>query len=301
MSMDLRLLRYFVAVAEAGTVTKAATALHVTQPVLSRQLQQLQQSLGLALFQRTGRRLRLTPAGEEFLPHARELLSRAEYLERSAANLAAGRLDGLHLAVPTTTLTDVLAPFLATLRPDDPVPYVRELDPRGALGAIEAGADLAIVTRPPSRALAARTLAVLPIWAYVLPDDSWARQSRIHVLDLVTRDLALLTEDFRPRALLDAAVEEAGARYGRVLECGNAQLAQAMAAAGRGIAVVSDDPRFDLVPLHVDGPTRPVRITLYAAWSPDHHASAALDRIAARLADFCAERYGPSVRPEAAD
>jgi DNA-binding transcriptional LysR family regulator len=174
MSMDLRLLRYFAATVDAGSATRAAAALHVTQPVLSRQLRQLERRLGVDLFARRSGRLVLTPAGSAFLPVARDLLRRAAEAERTAETIAAGRLERLRLAVPTTTLTDIVAPFLATLGPDDPVPEVRELDPRGAEAAVAAGADVAVVTRPPSAALASQPLAVLPVWAYVRPDDPWA-------------------------------------------------------------------------------------------------------------------------------
>jgi DNA-binding transcriptional LysR family regulator len=295
--MDLRLLRYFVATADAGSATRAATELHVTQPVLSRQLRQLEHQLGLRLFERDGRRLRLTAAAQDFLVEARALLSQASQVERAADALASGRLTALHLAAPTTTLTDVLAPFLATLGPNDPIPMVRELDPRGTVAALRAGADLAIVTRPPSRALASRALAVLPVWAYVRHDDDWAGRGAVDVTDLATRRLVLLTPDFRPRALLDAAMDEAGVGYGDTIEVANAQVAQAVAAAGRGVAVVSDDPRFDLVPLEIRGPSAPVRIRLYAAWDPRHHAAATLADLADRLSAFCTDRYGPGVAP----
>ncbi|MFE6649030.1 LysR family transcriptional regulator [Nocardioides sp. NPDC057772] len=293
--MDLRLLRYFVATADAGSATRAAEVLHVTQPVLSRQLRQLEANLGVPLFAREGRRLRLTRTAEDLLPRARDLLAHADDLERAVGVLASGRLDELHLAVPATTLTDVLAPFLATLRPDDPVAKVRELDPRGAVAAVRAGADLAIVTRPPGRSLAVRALAVLPVWAYVRADDPWAGRGSVDVRDLVTRPLVLLTEDLRPRPLLDTAVEDAAVGYGDVLEVSNAQVAQALAASGRGIAVVSDDPRFGLVPLHIEAPSGPVRIRLYAAWDPQHHAAEALAGLAERLSAFCVERYGAEV------
>ncbi|NGN94834.1 LysR family transcriptional regulator [Nocardioides sp. KC13] len=293
--MDLRLLRYFVATADAGSATRAAEVLHVTQPVLSRQLRQLEANLGVPLFAREGRRLRLTRTAEELLPRARDLLAHADDLERAVGVLASGRLDELHLAVPATTLTDVLAPFLATLQPDDPVAKVRELDPRGAVAAVRAGADLAIVTRPPGRSLASRALAVLPVWAYVRADDPWAGRGSVDVRDLVTRPLVLLTEDLRPRPLLDTAVEDAAVGYGDVLEVSNAQVAQALAASGRGIAVVSDDPRFGLVPLHIEAPSGLVRIRLYAAWDPQHHAAEALAALAERLSAFCVERYGAEV------
>jgi len=295
MSMDLRLLRYFVATADAGSATRAAAELHVTQPVLSRQLRQLEHQLGLRLFERDGRRLRLTAAAEEFLAEARALLSQAEQVERAAESLASGRLSALHLAAPTTTLTDVLAPFIATLGADDPMPMVRELDARGTVAALRAGADLAVVTRSPSRAVASRPLAVLPVWAYVRADDEWARRGSVPVSELAGRRLVLLTPDFRPRGLLDAAMDDAGVGYGDHVEVADAQVAQAIAAAGRGVAVVSDDPRFDLVPLRIDGPTGVVRIRLYAAWDPRHHAATVIADLADRLAAFCVDRYGPEV------
>lgn len=296
MSIDLRLLRYFVATADEGSATRAAARLHVTQPVLSRQLRQLEQQAGLHLFERDGRRLRLTRAAEEFLPKARELLRSAESLEEAAHALASGRVERLHIAVPTTTLTDVLAPFVATLEPQDPVPLLRSIDPRGAVAAIAAGADLAIVHRPPPRSLASRPLAVLPLLAYVRAEDPWAQRGRVGLADLLDRTLVLMSPDFRPRELLDAAVDAAGLAYGEVLECTNAQVAQALAAADRGVAVVSDDPRFGLVPLTIDTPADgPLRIRLYAAWDPRHHAAAVLADLADRLAAFCVDRYGAEV------
>ena len=65
--MELRRLRTFVAVAELGTVSKAALRLRITQPALSRQIMDLQQELRLRLFDRVGRRLVLTAQGEQFL------------------------------------------------------------------------------------------------------------------------------------------------------------------------------------------------------------------------------------------
>ncbi|WP_246571468.1 LysR family transcriptional regulator [Kineosporia corallincola] len=295
--MNLRLLRYLVETVDAGSATRAAGRLHVTQPVLSRQLRQLEQDLGLPLFERQGHRLRLTPAGEHFLPLARNLLRQADEVRRAAASIAGGRLDQVHLAVPTTTLSDVLAPFLATLRPDDPVPFVRQLDPRGADVALHSGADLAIVTRPPARPLASLALAVLPVWAQVPAAHPLATRSTVDVGELAGHPLVLLTEDFRPRQLLDEAVAAAQVSYRETIDCTNAQVAQALAAAGRGVAVVSDDPRFGLTPLGLTGPGGPVRIHLYAAWDPRHHAEPTLAGLAGRLAAFCAEQYGSSVVP----
>src|SRR5262245_21161739 len=88
--IELRHLRYFLAVAEAAHFTRAAAKLHVTQPTLSHQIRQLEGQLNLTLFDRIGRRIKLTAPGELLLPHARRVLRELE-----EAQVALGELHGL--------------------------------------------------------------------------------------------------------------------------------------------------------------------------------------------------------------
>lgn len=294
--MELRTLGYFVAVAETESVSAAAAVVHVTQPAISRQLRQLEREFGVDLFVRSAGRLRLSAAGREFLPHARAVLRQADSAARAARSYAAGRLERLTIAAPTTTLTDVIAPFLATLAADDPMPTVLESDPRQAYAALRRGADLAIVTERPAAPLASAPIAVLPVWAYVPADHPWHAE-KVRLRDLVEETLLVLTPGFRPRQILDSALDSAGLRMGEVVECTNPQVAQALAAAGRGVAVVTDDPRFDLRGLEIQGRDGPLRIELFAAWEPGHHAAASLAALAGRLRDFCVDRYGADVAP----
>ncbi|GGW94134.1 LysR family transcriptional regulator [Streptomyces malachitofuscus] len=88
--LDLRRLRGFVAVAERLHFGQAAAALHVTQPALSRQIQQLEHDLGVALFTRNSREVTLTPAGEQFLEDSRALLAAARTARDRARRIATG-------------------------------------------------------------------------------------------------------------------------------------------------------------------------------------------------------------------
>src|SRR3954468_9588280 len=78
MQPELRLIRYFIAVAEERHFSRAAERLHMAQPPLSAAIRQLEQQLGVALLDRTSRSVRLTPAGELLLERGRELLADAE-------------------------------------------------------------------------------------------------------------------------------------------------------------------------------------------------------------------------------
>lgn len=295
--MELRTLGYFVAVADTGSVSAAAQTVHVTQPAVSRQLRQLETELGIDLFVRTAGRLRLSAAGRQFLPYARDVLRRADGAREAARSYAAGRLEQITIAAPTTTLTDVIAPFLATLGAQDPMPTVVESDPREAYDALARGADLAIVTQVPGSPLVSVPLAVLPVWAYVRDDHPWRDRTAVRLGDLAGETLLALTPVYKPRQILDVALERAAVAASRIVDCSNPQVAQALAAAGRGVAVVSDDPRFELHPLEILAPDGPLRIRLFAAWEADHHAAQALADLSTRLREFCVERYGVDVAP----
>ena len=289
--MDLRLLETFVAVADQGTVSAAAAGLHITQPALSRQLQRLERDLGLALFRRKHSRLLLTAAGRRFLDSAREVLASAERARSVATALAAGRVERLRAAAPTTTLTDIVAPFLASLAAEDPMITVEEAPVAAALAGLHRHLDLVIVSSPPPTTLAQRRVADLPVWAQVRADHPLATHGTITLEQLASERILTLDSTSRPRHLLHEALGRAGLAAPDIVECPNPQVGQALAAAGHGVALLSDDPRFDLVPLSVATATAPLTLTLFAAWSPDHHAASTIAALVDRLVDFCHRHY----------
>lgn len=289
--MDHRLLTTFATVAETGSVSAAAARLHVSQPALSRQLQALERELGLSLFIRHKGRLDLTAAGRRFLEAAAGVLASAEAARSLAASLAAGHLAEVRVVAPSTTLADVLAPFLAELEPDDPLITVAEASYSAAVRSLGTGVDLAVLAAPPPRSLSSCQVAVVPVWAYVGPGHAWAERSEVSITELAEHRLLVLDPSARARQLVDQVLIGQGLTARDVVECQNPQVAQALAAAGRGVAVLSDDPRFGLRPLHVRTRHGLLSLSLYAAWDPEHHAAGELRRLAERLRDFCAHRY----------
>ena len=118
--MELRHLRYFVAVAEELNFGRAATRLRIAQPPLSRQIRDLEREIGTALFERVARGVELTPAGRAFLPEARLTLAQAERAQRTAQRAAHGetgrlRVGFVEAATHSGILPDVLSFFRAHL------------------------------------------------------------------------------------------------------------------------------------------------------------------------------------------
>jgi len=292
--MELRHLRYFVAVAEAGSITRASHVVRVAQPSLSRQLRQLEEEVGEPLFDRSGRGARLTPAGEVFLPLARDLVGRADRAAALMHGLAAPDQVTLRMVAPETTVADVIAPFLAHLPGEAPMIDVREALPARVQAEVLSGAaDLGISSVPPPRELTSRLLVHFPVWAYVRADHRWARRRTVTIRELVTQRLLVLGADHGTRRQLDAAVSDAGVSYAVAAETNVPQVAQALAAAGRGVAVVSDDARYGLhgVRIRPSGGPLELRVPLFGAWDASHYAEPVIAELVDRLAAYAQERY----------
>ena len=116
MNLELRQLRYFVAVAEELHFGRAAVRLHMTQPPLSQTIQALEELLGAALFLRTRRSVELTPAGAALLPEARRMLAQGAELPELVRAAAAGETGRIALAFVSSADYSVLPPFLRNFR-----------------------------------------------------------------------------------------------------------------------------------------------------------------------------------------
>ncbi|WP_432935469.1 LysR family transcriptional regulator [Kribbella sp. CA-253562] len=151
MDLSLQQLRGFVAVAEEQHFGRAAQQLNMTQPPLTRQVQALERSLGVNLFDRTGRGVRLTAAGAVFLEHSRRVLALLEVAPEATRRAAEGQTGTLRLAFTAIGAYAVLADFLAMVNRRIPAVSV-ELTELVSPDQYEALANLEIdlgLVRPP--------------------------------------------------------------------------------------------------------------------------------------------------------
>ena len=118
--MELRHLRYFVAIAEERSITRAAERLWVAQPGLSTQMRRLEAELGIQLLDRHTRGVQLTPAGEVFLERARATLAAAEAAQSTRADLEAGLVGTVRVGIATETPAGFATSLLAGFGQDRP-------------------------------------------------------------------------------------------------------------------------------------------------------------------------------------
>src|SRR2546423_5191794 len=252
--MELRHLRYFVAVADAGSVSRAAVQLRVTQPALSRQIRDLEAELGLPLFDRVGRRLQLTASGENLLSRTREILRAADSLREHAGALAGGATGTVRLGATAQPLESLISAFLIGYRRQWPGIDVRLIEDGGvrlrtrvqrgelhlALGAVPTGDDL-------------RSRPLFPVWVLgVMPSRSpHARRKTLDVAELDHASVLLLRRDFASRLRFDAACEAARIQPHVLLEAGDPHSLVSLARAGHGIAIVPSTTVFGRGGLHV--------------------------------------------------
>ena len=126
--MELRHLRYFVAVAEEQNVTRAAARLHVSQPPLSRQISDLEDEMGVALFERTAKSLRLTHAGRLFLEKARAVLRQVDEAVVAAKAAASGERGELRIGYAPFLTVEIVPPALRIFQESHPGVQVKLLD-----------------------------------------------------------------------------------------------------------------------------------------------------------------------------
>ncbi len=236
MDVDLRKLRYFVAVAEELHFGRAAERLYIAQPVLSRQVRALEEELGAKLFVRTKRSTELTPAGRQLLDDARPLLASADAVRRRVAQAARGPKTFTVGFMPGITVTPAVRAFAAA-HPDLEVEVIRTTWDDQVDVLHDGRADVSIVRLPIDQAgLSLRPLFEEPRVAMLPSDHRLAGKPMIEITDLADEHL-LQNPDAVPE-WRDIAVELRLGRPKPVTAYRSVEEKLEHVAAGRGVSII---------------------------------------------------------------
>jgi DNA-binding transcriptional LysR family regulator len=243
--MELQQMRYVVAVAETANFTRAAQRCHVVQSALSHQIAQLERELGARLFERTSRRVRLTAAGEAFLPAARQALEAAERARAEAA-AAAGEIRG-RLAIgtiPTVTAVDLPEALRAFRQRHPQVRVSLRVDGSETLtrGVREGVLDLAFLGLPPEarpKGVRGQELARDELVAVVAPGHPLAAEPEgtVTLRRLAEEVFVDFPEGSAGRAQSDVAFSAAGLTRDVAFEANGAELLIALVRNGLGVGM----------------------------------------------------------------
>ena len=242
--MELRHLRYFTVVAEERNFTRAAEKLFIAQPPLSRQVRQLEDELGVHLFEPGSRPLQLTEAGQFFYAHAQQLLARAS--EVKAMTQRIGQIEhSLSIGFVASTLYGLLPRIIRKMRADFPqvaitVHEMGTVEQIEALktGKIDVGFGRLRVEDPNIRRIILREerlMVALPI------EHRLAQQHAVlTLLDLIDEPLLIYPHQPRP-SFADQVLSifaDRALKPAKLIEVRELQIALGMVAAGEGIAIV---------------------------------------------------------------
>ncbi|MDR7304324.1 LysR substrate-binding domain-containing protein [Haloactinomyces albus] len=248
--MELRHLRYFVAVAETRHFGKAAERLHMAQPPLSQAIRQLETDLGAELFARTTRRVDLTGAGEAFYGDALRILQSVDDSTRRVKRIADGGHGLLRLGLTGLAAYRHLPEIAQIVKRDMPGValeiHSEMLTPAQELALSESRIDVGVL-RPPTReaGIAYRRIAREPL-VLALPESHWlVEEPTVNVGDLRAEHFVLYSAASRS-VVNDAVVRSclaAGFYPRREHEVAETSILLALVAAGLGVALVPDSVR----------------------------------------------------------
>ncbi len=237
--MELRLCRYFVAVAEELNFTRAAERLHTAQPSLSQQIRQLEEEIGTPLFHRDKHRVQLTEAGLVFLREARivlEAAARAVNLARQSVSLKIGLLPG-----PAAKILPRMAPILACARPNYPFDLRTLSSPRQLQALQNREIDVGIIhgRNESDNDIVSKLLFKDRLVAIVPANHALAEQERVTPDDLAQLPLVQVERAFAP-VVHDAMYllgRNAGVHFDTLLETDSLITALNTVAAGLGFSL----------------------------------------------------------------
>ena len=242
--MELHQLRYFCAVVDTGSFSRAAEQSHVSQPSLSQQILKLEDELGARLFDRLGRSVRLTELGATFLPRARAVLAELEAVRGEIVE-SKGSLGGsVTVGVIPTVAPYYLPPLLTSFSrsfPQSRLTVVEEITPVLLERLRAATIDIAILALP-IRGHEFHSVPLLsePLFAVVPKDHPLAGKRSVSLRDLRSESFLLLRDGHCFRETSVAACQRARLNPRVVFESGQFSSLVNMVGAGMGVSIVPE-------------------------------------------------------------
>jgi LysR family cyn operon transcriptional activator len=213
--MELRHLRYFLALAERLNFTHAAEKVHVTQSTLSHQIRQLEEEVGCRLFDRAGKRVRLTTAGETFVTSATKALREIDDGVREMKGSGRELIGLVRIGATHTFNINIIPACLATFLTENPLMRVtvEELPATAIETQLRSGGlDIGISYRPTeTEGLSFEPLYNEEMLLAVAPGHVFAERKRIRMVELHRQSLVLLSSEFMTRKIVDECLASVGA------------------------------------------------------------------------------------------
>lgn len=244
VTVERRELEYFLAIAEHGSFTAAAAALHISQPSLSHAIGSLESKLGGRVFHRLAHGVSLTPAGQALIAPANQVmrdLSTATDSVREVLGLAVGRLD---IVAQTTLAVDPLAGMVGDFLAEHPGIAVQISDPElgsDVTSAVRAGeCELGMIDTADNAVgdLASIVLRGREIHAVLPPDSAWSGRARLSSSDLSALDWVTTPRGTATREVIESAVGAQGERPRVVVETAHQAMVVPLVLAGAGATLL---------------------------------------------------------------
>jgi molybdate transport repressor ModE-like protein len=242
IKITLRQLEILQAVARCGNFSRASEEVHLTQPAVSMQIKQLENLLGIPLFEHAGKKIRLTEAGQETLRSAHLVIRELNNLEHSLANLKGLKGGGLTVSA-VSTASVFAARLMAIFRSHHPEVRVslNVVNRETLLHHLEDNAsDLALMGMPPEgHQLIARPFMENPLVIIAAADHPLAGQERIKLEDLLDEPLVAREPASGTRSALEHFFSEQGLAFKPAMEMNKNEAIKQAVEAGLGVGLVS--------------------------------------------------------------
>ncbi len=294
--MEVRDLEAFLAVMSTGSITGAARLLDRSQSQVTRLIQDLETSLGFALFERNGPRIAPTDKGIAFHEDAERFVSGIGHLRNRAKAIAGKEPEPIEIAATPAFASGIIPIALAAL-PEHLLPHTINLRSMPAEAAVQSvfarTADFCVTSLPADQpGLDVQGFFEGRCVAAVAPHDPLAAKDVISIADLAGRTLVTMSNPFRLRHSVDEVLNAAGVRPNRIIATNAANNAVQVASLGLGVAIIEPATAYGLqsAPIVV----RPLDVQIPFLWAilsaGSRPLSAGVRELIQRIAQIASER-----------